>query len=115
LKIFNQTQRFILADNARMADTFLLRLVGLLNRAQITLGEALVIMPCQQIHMFFMRFPIDVVFVDKSNLVVGLVENIQPFAMSPMFKHSQRAIELPMGTIAQSRTCLGDVVQFFSS
>ena len=115
MRIFNQTQRSILADNGRMADTFLLRLVGLLNRSQIIPGEALVIMPCHQIHMFFMRFPIDVVFLDKSDLVVGLVENIQPFAMSPMFRHSHRAIELPIGTIAQSRTCLGDAVQFLNS
>jgi uncharacterized membrane protein (UPF0127 family) len=115
LKILNQTQGAVLADNGRMADTFLSRLVGLLNKTQISPGEALVIMPCHQIHMFFMRFPIDVIFVDNSNLVVGLVENIQPFAMSSMFKHSHRAIELPVGIIAQSRTCLGDSIQFISS
>jgi uncharacterized membrane protein (UPF0127 family) len=112
VRIFNSTQTTIIADNGRLADDFKTRLVGLLNRSQITQGEALVISPCQQIHMFFMKFSIDVIFVDRSDMVVGLVENIKPFAMSPIFKNSHRAIELPAGTIAQSHTCMGDAIQF---
>lgn len=96
-----------------MAEDFKTRLVGLLGRSQIQPGEALVITPCQQIHMFFMKFPIDVIFVDRSETVVGLVENIQPFAISPIVRNSYRAIEVPVGTIAQTRTCMGDSIQFF--
>lgn len=112
LKILNSTQDTVIADNGRMADSFETRLIGLLNKSQIIPGEALVISPCQQIHMFFMRFSIDVIFINSSNVVVGLVEDIKPFAMSSIFRHSHRAIEVPPGTISQSRTCMGDAIQF---
>lgn len=115
MKILNSTQNTIIADNGRMADNFMARLVGLLNQSQIVPGEALVISPCQQIHMFFMKFSIDVIFVNNSDIVVGLVENIQPFAMSPIIRNSYRAIEVPSGTISQSRTCMGDAIQFLIS
>ena len=115
MKIVNQTQSSILADSARIADTFFLRLVGLLNQAQISPGEALVITPCHQIHMFFMKFAIDVIFVNQTDHVVGLVENIQPFSLSPIFKEAHRSIELPVGTIAQSRTSIGDTIRILTS
>lgn len=112
MKVLNHTQNFLVADKVRVADSFLSRLVGLLDRKEILPGEALIITNCQQIHMFFMKFPIDVIFVDRSDIVVGLVENIQPFSMSPIFLQAQRAIELPPGAIAYSRTSLGDILQF---
>lgn len=115
MKIRNNTQSTLIAENCRMADNFRSRLVGLLDRSEITPGDALVITPCQQIHMFFMKFPIDVIFVDRSENVVGLVENIQPFAMSAIVRNSYRAIEVPVGTIAQTHTCMGDTIQFLIS
>ena len=112
MEIVNQTQNPVLANQVRTADSFLTRLVGLLDKKEIFPGEALVITQCQQIHMFFMKFSLDVVFVDRSDVVVGLVENIKPFAMSPIFLQSHRAIELPAGAISKSRTSLGDTIQF---
>ncbi len=71
----------------------------MLGRAALHDGEALVITQCYSIHMFFMRFAIDVVFVDREWCVVGLVRAIKPFAVSPVFWRSATAIELPAGTI----------------
>jgi uncharacterized protein len=112
LKILNQTRNTTLAVNARLADTFLSRLVGLLNRSGLPQEEALVITRCQQIHMFFMRFAIDAVFVDRAGLVVGLTEKIQPWQLSAIFWKADRVIELPPGVIAQSQTVLGDRIEF---
>lgn len=112
MRILNHTQNTVLADKVRFANNFISRLVGLLDRKEIFPGEALVITSCQQIHMFFMKFPIDVIFVDQGDIIVGLVENIAPFAMSPIYLQADRAIELPPGAIAQSRTSLGDIIQF---
>ena len=114
MKILNHTRRCALADHARLADTFLSRLVGLLNRDRLDQGEALVITRCQQIHMFFMRFAIDAVFVDASGLVVGLVENIKPNGLSAIFWRSNRVIELPSGVIARTKTSVGDQIQFLA-
>ena len=49
--------------------------------------------------MFFMRFPIDVVFLDQSNNVVKVVPNIKPWRMVPPVSGAQSALELPTGTI----------------
>lgn len=83
---------------------------GLLGRKSMGLDEALVIFHCQAIHMFFMNFSIDVIFVGKENRVVGLVENIQPFHLSPIFWRADKAIEVAPGTIKSSLTSLFDLL-----
>ena len=84
---------------------------GLLGRAGLGPGEALIITPCQSIHMLFMTFAIDVIFVDALGKVVGVCPNIRPFCLSPIFLKARSAIEVPAGTIASSHTQIGDTVQ----
>ncbi len=84
------------------------RLVGLLNRESMARREALIITQCRGIHMFFMRFAIDVIFVDGDDRIVGLVRNIKPFCISPYFWQACSAIELPSGVIDQTRCAMGD-------
>ena len=108
MKIVNKTRQCTLADRVVVADSFLSRMVGLLNRKTLAQSEALIITHCQSIHMFFMRFAIDVIFVDKIDRVVGLEKNIKPFQLSRIYFKSNNAIELPAGVIDKSRTALGD-------
>ena len=91
-----------------MADSFLSRMVGLLNRSSLKSGEALVITQCQSIHMFFMRFAIDVIFVDADDCVVGLIKEIKPYRLSPIFWTSRYCIELPVGAIETAQVSFGD-------
>jgi hypothetical protein len=65
--------------------------------------------------MFFMRFAIDVIFVDKKNSVVGLVKHIKPFRLSPLFFRASYAIETPVGVIVQTKTALGDKIELNNS
>ena len=111
MKIFNSFQNTFLANQVVVADTFFSRFVGLLNRKNLNSGEALMITRCRSIHMFFMRFAIDVIFVDRQNRVVGLVEGIKPFCLSSIFLKASYAIELPEGTIKTSKTVVGDELQ----
>ena len=113
MPIVNLTQRKILAETVEIAQNPLSRMKGLLGRTELRSKEALVITGCQSIHMFFMRFAIDVIFVDKKNSVVGLTANIKPFMLSPIFWKSSCAIELPAGTIEASQTQLGDQLQIY--
>ena len=83
---------------------------GLLNRSSLHPFEGLVIERCKSIHMIFMRFAIDVVFIGKDNKVVGLVKNIKPFYLSSVFLNAEYAIEVPVGTIEQSKTEIGDLI-----
>jgi uncharacterized membrane protein (UPF0127 family) len=87
------------------------RMKGLLGRDALPSGEALVITHCQSIHMLFMKFPIDVIFCDDRNKVVGLCRDIKPYGFSPVFFKASYAIEVPAGSIASSGTQLGDQVQ----
>ena len=111
MKVFNKTTGTVIALKGKVADTFLSRLTGLINRASLLQEETLIITRCQSIHMFFMRFSIDVVFVNKKNCVVGLVERIKPFKLSPIFFNASYAIELPEGKIAEKKITIGDIVE----
>lgn len=108
MKITNITKKNIIAQEARIADTFMSRLVGLLNRDLIASQEALVITQCNSIHMFFMKFAIDAVFVDRNDVVVGLVKNIKPFQLSRIFFKSSYVIELAPGIIESKNISVGD-------
>lgn len=109
--IRNSTRQTILANKIIQADNPWLRLKGLLGRKEFPLGEALIIKPCQSIHMMFMAFSIDVIFLNAKGEVVGLCPCIPPFAFSPIFWQAKCAIELPQNTIAKSQTSLGDLIQ----
>ncbi|MCA9407529.1 MAG: DUF192 domain-containing protein [Candidatus Omnitrophica bacterium] len=108
MKIVNQSRNTIVASEATKADTFLSRMIGLLNRKDLSAQEALIITKCNSIHMLFMKFSIDVIFITKENIVVGLIKGIQPFRLSPVFWKASCAIELAVGGIERSNTSLGD-------
>jgi uncharacterized membrane protein (UPF0127 family) len=109
--ITNQTRQTTISENSTIADTFLLRLKGLLFTKPLKESESLVITRCNSIHMFFMSYAIDVIFVSKENKVVATVENIKPFCLSPIFFKSSFAIELSVGTIQKSGTQKGDLIK----
>ena len=107
----NLTRNIVLSSEAGLADTFFSRMRGLLGRAAFAEGQALVITHCNSIHMFFMKFPIDAIFLDAAGCVVGDVRNIQPFQMSPVFWTASRVVELPVGTLDRSSTSIGDIIE----
>lgn len=89
----------VLAERCVRADSFVTRLVGLLNHASLPVGEALLIAPCRQVHTLFMRFPIDAVFLDGADTVVG-VESLAPWRLSKLHFKAAKVLELPLGTAA---------------
>ena len=112
MPIINLSRETTIASYVLMADNPLTRMQGLLGRSGLHQGYALVIKPCQSIHMFFMKFSIDVIFIDGENRVVGLVPHIKPFCLSPIFWNASSAVELNAGGIQKSQTVLGDVLEF---
>ena len=73
-------------------------------------GGGLVIEPCSSIHMFFMRYPLDILFLDKQGKVVFMYRGIKPWRLGRVVRGARLAIELPEGTIAESGTQIGDTV-----
>lgn len=84
------------------------RIVGLLNRSGLDAGEGLLIERTQSIHMFFMRFAIDVVFIDRSGRVTTTVTDLRPWRVVWWARGARDCIELPVGAIAASGTQPGD-------
>ncbi|MEH7381314.1 DUF192 domain-containing protein [Bacillus sp. JJ1533] len=80
-------------------DTFLKRLKGLMFQLKPIKNEAIILEPCNSIHMFFMFFPIDVVFLDKENRVVKTKEDVKPWTVIFPVKHAYKTIEMPVGSI----------------
>lgn len=100
-----------IAERAHFATSPWSRFRGLMMRdpADFGSGQALVIDPCTSIHMFFMRFPIDVLYLNRDNEVVRAQEAIKPWRVGPLYTRGARfVIELPAGAIARSGTTVGD-------
>jgi uncharacterized protein len=110
----NVTKGVAIASELEIATSFAARSQGLLGRSGLKPDTGLLIDPCSSIHMWFMRFPIDVVFLDKKNRVVGLKRNVKPWGMAWSWRGT-KTIELPVGVIAATRTQIGDIVAFQTS
>ena len=108
MPVINLTKETWLATKVRKADNFLTRLVGLLKRTNLGPEEALWLTPSRGIHTIGMKFPIDIVFLNKSHHVVGLMAGLAPYRISPVHFNGYSVLELPNGTIKKSRTEIGD-------
>ncbi len=109
----------LIADKCVMAERFFERLKGLIGRSSLEAGEGMFFPRCNNIHMMFMRFPIDVVFLspveaqktDSVFLVSSFRENIAPWSIIPVFDLKARdVLELPAGSIERFSICQGDRV-----
>lgn len=80
---------------------------GLLGRDGMDPESALILAPCSSIHTFFMRFPIDVAFVDRSGVIVRATPALAPWRIAIAFG-AFAVVELPAGTLAAADTRRGD-------
>ena len=110
---FNQTRQLYLATNLAVAATHWSRLRGLLGASEgdFRNGCGLWIRPCRGVHTLAMRFPIDVVYLDRAGTVVHLEHNLQPWRFSPVRMQAASVLELPSHTLARTETALGDRIE----
>lgn len=111
MKIYNSTQNNLIADNIKVADNFITRTFGLIPRKTIPVSEGLIIKPCCSIHTFFMRFAIDVIFVNKKNEIVAMHENVKPWRILPIHPTSHYVIELASGEISAKGIKKYDIIK----
>ena len=86
----------IVCERCEVADTVLGRARGLLGRSELASGAGLLIKPSFSIHTFFMRFPIDAVFLDRSGSVVDVVRTLKPWRAATRLR-ARAVLELPAG------------------
>ena len=104
------TRNTVLGDKILRADTSATRRTGLLKHTSLAPGHGLWIVPCQGIHMFFMKFPIDLVYVSRSKQVKKVVRAIAPWKIS-LCLTAHSVLELPVGTIDRTGTVPGDLLE----
>ena len=79
-QLIHEKTKQVLAQNVIKATHFLHRLKGLMGKACLPLSDTLWIFPCQRgVHTFFMRFPLDLIFVDRSLKITYVYQNIKPW------------------------------------
>lgn len=110
-KISNLTRQTILAERVEVADHGAKRRKGLLGRSGLGPGEGLWIVPCEAVHTFGMRFPIDLVYVDRDKRVKKVRSNVTPWRMSACLS-AHSVVELAAGTVRETQTQAGDKLEF---
>ena len=114
---FNRTRGTCLASDVRIARTHWSRLRGLAGVGQtgFSAGQALWIIPCRGVHTLAMRFPLDLIYLDRHGVVLELRASIQPWRFAPINFRAASVLELPSGAIDRSNTGIGDTVEIVTS
>jgi len=113
----NVTRETLLAENLEVASSLWARFMGLMGRASLERGAGLWLTGTNGIHMWFMRFPIDAVFLSKPDAsghrtVLAARPNLRPWiGLVPLVRGADGCLELPAGTIAETGTARGDQVR----
>lgn len=81
----------------RIADSFFTRLAGLMFKKELAQGTGLLLAPCNSVHMCFMRFAIDVIFIDEEYNILKIVKNLKPWIGLSMCSRAWGALEIKDG------------------
>lgn len=103
VRVENTTTGETLAERAELAETFAARFLGLQGRKSLPEGAGLVLAPTSSIHMFFMRFAIDAVFIDETQRVTRVGRRLRPWTIGPFAPGSLYCVELPAGRAATTQ------------
>lgn len=98
MKIEIRCQGKILISNVQVANTIFERLIGLMF-FKMPKEEGLLLEPCNSIHTFFMRYPLDVVFISKKNEAIKIVRNLKPWRVTWIYFKASKTLELPAGKL----------------
>lgn len=111
--VYNKTRETFVATEAKLADGYLSRLVGLLGKTGrwARPGRGLWILPSHGVHTIGMLFAIDLVFLDRDKRVVHTEEYLRPFRISRVALKAQSVLELPPHTVFRTGTQVGDLLE----
>ena len=110
MQVYNQNKN-CLAEKVILANTFFSRLRGLMGKSMLEQGCCLLLKPCCSVHTLFMRFSIDVLFLDVNGKIVHHA-TMPPFRFSPWVREAKIVLEFPAGTLADTDTSKGDWITF---
>ena len=97
----------IVCERCLLAETALTRMRGLLGRRELPSGEGILLKPASSVHMAFMRFPIDAVFLDRDLRVVKIAADLRPWRLAGA-RGAKSVLEISAGEAAQRGLTVGD-------
>jgi uncharacterized membrane protein (UPF0127 family) len=100
----------IVCERCTVADNPIRRMKGLLGREGLESGEGLLLRPASAVHTYFMRFPIDIVFLDGALVVVGISDGVNPWRATSR-RGAKAVLELPAGESARRGLAVGDQLE----
>ena len=113
MSALNRTRESCVASSVRVANTHWSRLRGLMGTSatEFQPGEGLWILPCHGVHTFAMRFPLDLLYLDREGAVVEVLEAVKPWRIAPVRMRAASVLELPPGSVRGSGTQAGDRIE----
>jgi uncharacterized membrane protein (UPF0127 family) len=111
MELRNKTENIILSTEVIVAENFFDRLKGLLGKDNLPANTCIIISPCKSIHTFFMKFTIDVIFIDKNYKVIEIIKNIKPCKTSKYIKKAWAVIEISNDSIISSKVSVGEELE----
>ena len=108
--IISSTKR-ILVGNLMVADSIFKRMKGLLGKTSLASGSGLLLKPCKAVHTFGMKFAIDIVFLDKGNRVIKIIEALKPNRITAIYSNASTVLELSGGSTAEAQLSKGDYLE----
>lgn len=108
LYLENQTRDLRLASEVQCAFSITSRLIGLLGRSSLPKDTALWLKPCDSIHTWFMKFSIDVIFVDQNLVVKKIVRDLKPWKLLWPVRQAHSVFELNAGSLLAESVQEGD-------
>ncbi len=115
IKVKSLKNQALIAEKCSVADSYFVRLRGLIGKSGLDEGSGMFFPSCKSIHMWFMRFSIDVVFLrfKKENIwtVSSVFENVRPWKIHPLVDwHASGVLELPAGNSEKCQISVGDEI-----
>jgi uncharacterized protein len=109
-RVRNLTRDTTIGDSIETAESSAARRTGLLKHEKLEAGSGLWIVPCEAVHTFFMKFALDLIYLDRKHRVKATVRGVRPWRFSACLP-AHSVIELPVGTIERSQTQKGDELE----
>ena len=101
MKIIHKGSGYVLGENIKPAHKFFDRLIGLMFKKEMIGMDGLLIENSNSIHNCFVRFPIDVIFLNRELKVIKIIRNFKPWRFSWVYFRASRVLELPVGKVSE--------------
>ena len=112
VQLFQEDSKLLVLFSIKVAESFFSKLTGLIFKKNLNSGEGLLVENCNSIHTFWMRFPIDVLFLDANNRVIYIVKDLKPFRVTPLIRGAIKVLEIKSGEVSRLGLNVGNILRF---